>query len=85
LKADYEKLMVAYNKKQVTFWITFLEETNAPSFAAFFSMLTQLLTQESTDDDEDEGPGRSKPAVNDEDDEESGEVIYISYDLMVDE
>ncbi|KAE7996618.1 hypothetical protein FH972_001327 [Carpinus fangiana] len=52
LKADYEKLMIAYNKKQ-----------------------------ESTDD-EDERPGRSKSAVNDEDDEESGEVIYISYDLM---
>ena len=81
-KLDYEKVMKAYNKKQVNLLVILLVESNVSYFVAFFSLLTQSLTQESVVDDEDEESDKSNSVVNDEDDEETGEVISIGYGSM---
>lgn len=85
-KSEYEKLMTAYNKKQVNFWlIIFLI---IKWWNVVFSLLTPLcLTQESTDDDEDddeeEQSDRSKSELNDQD-KESVEVILSSASDVLD-
>lgn len=75
-KSEYEKLMAAYNKKQVNGRHSALEKEMHVMFQIYLLNLLCLI-QVSSDDEEEAESESSKSQVNDKDDEES-EVIYSS-------
>lgn len=79
-KLDYEKLMTAYNKKQVGFnpFFFFIRLDLLDSVFLSTSHWTWIhLDQESTEDEDEEESEKSKSEVHDDDDDEELEEVSM--------